>query len=159
MEEQWAVISATQTNRGGWDTNDLSISDVSESAALLHTVDMLFGLITNPEMKARMEYYLKCLASRVSGYENTKKRFTVDWKYGRIEEDKNSQIQDMDFVINSVVSKNHAGPRQSNAVQNKGFVSVDSSTRLVNNTSASPRAKQITIENLEDVDFNIIAGF
>jgi hypothetical protein len=159
MEEQWAVISATQTNRGGWDTNDLSISDVSESAALLHTVDMLFGLITNPEMKARMEYYLKCLASRVSGYENTKKRFTIDWKYGRIEEDKNSQIQDMDFVINSTVSKNHTGPRQGHAPQNRGFVHTDPSVGTTPNTPASPRAKQITIENLGEVDFNTIAGF
>jgi hypothetical protein len=104
MEEQWAVITATQTNRGGWETSDLSITDVSESGALLHTVDVLFGIITNAEMKARSEYYLKCLANRVAGYENMKKRYTIQWKYSRIEEDKNSPIQDMDYVINSIVA-------------------------------------------------------
>jgi hypothetical protein len=104
MEENWAVITATQTNRGGWETSDLNVTNISESAALLHTVDVLFGIITNAEMKARKEYYLKCLANRVSGYENTKKRYTIDWKYARIEEDKNSPIQDMDFIINSTVS-------------------------------------------------------
>lgn len=155
MEEQWAVISATQTNRGGWDTNDLSISDVSESAALLHTVDMLFGIITNPEMKARKEYFLKCLASRVSSYENTKKRFTIDWTYGRIEEDKNAQILDMDYVINNIVSSNNSGPRKAQPTQNKGFVHVDSSLNMQKN---QPRAKQITIENLDNIDFNSIAG-
>lgn len=101
MEEKWAIITATQTNRGGWETSDLNITNISESGALLHTVDVLFGIITNAEMKARGEYFLKCLANRVSGYENTKKRYTIDWKYARIEEDKQSPIQDMDFIINN----------------------------------------------------------
>ena len=104
MEEQWAVITATQTNRGGWETSDLNITDVSESAALLHTVDVLFGIITNAEMKARGEYLLKCLANRVSGYENTRKRFEIEWKYARISEDKNSPIQDMDHFINNTIT-------------------------------------------------------
>ena len=102
-EGNWAVITATQTNRGGWEGNDLNITNISESAALLHTVDVLFGIITNAEMKAAGEYYLKCLANRVSGYENTKKRYTIDWKYARIEEDKNSPIQDMDYIINNPI--------------------------------------------------------
>ncbi|MFW6310863.1 MAG: DnaB-like helicase C-terminal domain-containing protein [Nanoarchaeota archaeon] len=103
MQEQWAIITVTQTNRGGWETSDLNITNVSESAALIHTVDMLFGIITNAEMKAKQEYFLKCLANRVAGYENTRKRFIVNWKYARIDEDKDSQIQDMDFIINNVV--------------------------------------------------------
>ena len=116
MEEQWAVITVTQTNRGGWETSDLNITNVSESAALLHTVDMLFGIVTNAEMKARGEYLLKCLANRVAGYENTRKRFTIDWKYGRIEEDQDSQIQDMDFLINNVVG-NQSTPRSGRPEQ------------------------------------------
>ncbi len=105
MEEQWAVITATQTNRGGIDNTDLRSTDVSESAALLHTVDVLFGIITDPEMKARGEYYLKCLANRVSGYQNTRKRFTIEWKYARIEEDKSSAIQDMEQVFSSMPAR------------------------------------------------------
>jgi len=99
IEGQWAIVSATQTGKQAWDTNDLVISNVSESAALLHTVDALFGLITNPEMKARNEYFVKCLANRVAGFENTRKRYTIDWNYARIDEDRNSPIQDMDFSI------------------------------------------------------------
>jgi len=117
MEEQWAVITATQTNRGGWETSDLNITDVAESAALLHTVDVLFGIITNAEMKARKEYYLKCLANRVSGYENTKKRYIIEWKYARIEEDKNSPIQDMDFLISNVAHpQNNPIPRGTTTI-------------------------------------------
>lgn len=107
MEENWAVITATQTNRSGWESSDLNITNISESAALLHTVDVLFGIVTNAEMKARNEYFLKCLANRVAGLENTRKRFEIDWKYFRIEEDKILPIQDMDFMLNSVVG----GPR------------------------------------------------
>ena len=43
------------------------------------------------------------MANRVSGYENTRKRHTVDWKYFRVEEDMQAQIQDMDFMFNNVV--------------------------------------------------------
>ena len=63
-------------------------------------------------MKARGEYMLKYLADRVSGLENTKKRFTIDWKFARIDEDDYSPIQDMDFLINSTYSpKRHNTPR------------------------------------------------
>lgn len=110
MEEQWAVITATQTNRGGIDNTDLRVTDVSESAALLHTVDVLFGIITDPEMKARGEYYLKCLANRVAGYQNTRKRYTIEWKYARIEEDRSSAIQDMEQIFNSIAGRRHNQP-------------------------------------------------
>ena len=120
MEEQWAVITATQTNRGGIDNTDLRITDVSESAALLHTVDVLFGIITDPAMKARGEYYLKCLANRVAGYQNMRKRFTIDWKYARIEEDKNSPIQDMEFIFNNTI----APPRHTGAKNSGGMADV-----------------------------------
>jgi KaiC/GvpD/RAD55 family RecA-like ATPase len=102
QEEQWAIITPTQTNRGGWDATDLTISNVSESAALLHTVDGLFGIVVDPEMKARGEYYLKYMADRVSGLENTRKRFEFNREYVRIEEDINSQIEDMDFIAASI---------------------------------------------------------
>jgi len=104
QENNWAIISLSQINRSGWDSTDSNITSIAESAGLLHTVDLLFGIITNPEMKARGEYFLKCLANRVAGYENTKKRYTVDWKHLRIDEDRNSPIQDMEFFINNTTS-------------------------------------------------------
>lgn len=90
------------THNSGWLTNDSNITSLGESGGLLHTVDVLFGIITDPTMKARGEYYLKCLANRVAGYENCRKRYTIDWRYLRIEEDRNSPIQDMEFFINSI---------------------------------------------------------
>ena len=46
----WSIISVTQTNRSGWEANDLGITAIAESAGLLHTVDLLFGIVTNAEM-------------------------------------------------------------------------------------------------------------
>jgi hypothetical protein len=103
MEEQWAIITATQTNRTGWDSTDLTISSVSESGALLHTIDGLFGIVVNPEMKAKGECYIKYLADRVSGMENTRKRFTFERKYSRIEEDMEAQIEDLEFMFNTLL--------------------------------------------------------
>ena len=110
QENNWAIISVTQTNRTGWLTNDLNITSLSESGGLLQTVDMLFGIITDPQMKANGEYFLKCLANRVGGNENCRKRYTMDWKYLRIEEDRNSPIQDMEFFINQITA-GHTKPR------------------------------------------------
>jgi KaiC/GvpD/RAD55 family RecA-like ATPase len=110
QENNWAIISVTQSNRLGWASNDMAITALSESGGLLHTVDILFGIVTDAEMKARGEYFLKCLANRVAGYENCRKRYTIDWKYLRIEEDRMSPIQDMEFFINNVTA-GHKFPR------------------------------------------------
>jgi len=111
MVNKWTIITVTQTNRTGWDSSDLTVSSIAESAGLLHTVDVLFGIITSPEMKARGEYFLKCLANRVAKYENTRKRYTIDWKKVRIEEDNKSQIQDMDSFMNNI-PQNTQPPKQ-----------------------------------------------
>jgi archaellum biogenesis ATPase FlaH len=145
MENEWAVITVTQSNRGGWESEDLNITDVSESAALIHTVDMLFGIITSAEMKARSEYYLKCLANRVAGLENTRKRFTIDWKYARIDEDKNSKVEDMDFILNSTVGGSHH--------QRRGQKQNNSWDKLVNDAS-----KGIKVENIDEQNINSPIG-
>jgi hypothetical protein len=90
------------THNSGWDVNDLTLSNISESAALLHTVDGLFGIVADPIMKSKGEYFLKYLADRVSGLENTRKKFNFNREYGRIEEDMTSQIEDMDLIALSI---------------------------------------------------------
>jgi len=142
QENEWAVISVTQTNRSGWESNDLHITSIAESAGLLHTIDILFGICTNAEMKAKGEYFLKCLADRVTAMENTKKRYTIDWKFGRIEEDSQSQIQDMDSFITGL---HGAKPKQP------------PKTSLWNpNVTESPQplkeVEKITVETVTNLD-------
>lgn len=113
----WTIISVTQTNRGGIENSDMSVTDISESIGLLQTVDILFGIITNPEMKAKGEYYLKCLANRVTSKENTKKRFTIDWEYCRIREDETSQIEECntnDTAVANMSKQPYNSPQRTN---------------------------------------------
>lgn len=75
------------THNSGFDGTDLSLSNVSESAALIHTVDAMFGIIQDAIMHSNQEYVLKLLANRDEGYMNSKKKFKINYDYMRIDED------------------------------------------------------------------------
>ena len=55
----WCIITATQTNRSQFDTNDINASQISESSGLGATVDAMFGIIADALMMAQGKYYLK----------------------------------------------------------------------------------------------------
>jgi KaiC/GvpD/RAD55 family RecA-like ATPase len=149
QQNDWACVSVTQVNREGLNSTDSTITSVAESAGLLHTVDLLFGLISEPVMKAKGECYIKCLLNRVGGYENNKKRYLVNWKYARIEEDKMSPIQDMEFFINNVAA-GHKYPRS----QKPTTATIDA---VISNSvkSADPIPDNISVKN---ANINKISG-
>ena len=82
----WAIVTATQTNRTQFDTNDITANQVSESSALGATVDIMFGIISDPLMKAQGKYYLKCIYDRVSPQENKKKLYDCNFNFLRLVE-------------------------------------------------------------------------
>lgn len=84
MSNEWAVLTATQTKQGDFDSTDLTITSASESSGLVATVDGLFGIIQDPIMYANREYKLKMIANRDDGYKNSHKMFRVDYNYMRI---------------------------------------------------------------------------
>lgn len=86
MANEWAVLTATQTKQGDFDSTDLSITSAAESSGLVATVDGLFGIIQDPIMYANREYKLKLIANRDDGYKNSHKKFNVDYNYMRIVE-------------------------------------------------------------------------
>ena len=92
MRNEWCIITASQFNRGAYNSNDVILEQIAESAALIHTVDGLFGIIQDEMMLMNSEYMLKTLANREEGYKNSKKRFTISYDYSRITEDLNSDI-------------------------------------------------------------------
>jgi len=94
VRNEWCVVTATQVNRGGFDSSDLSFSNVSESAALIHTIDAMWGIIQEPTMHADCKYILKLLANRDDGYKNSKKRFDINYEYMRITEDESQMWSD-----------------------------------------------------------------
>lgn len=92
QRNNWIIISATQINRTNYDSTDMTLSDISESMGLVHTVDSLFGIIQDPLMHSEKYYYLKMLANRNGGYMNAKMKFIIDYTKMKITEDQNSTI-------------------------------------------------------------------
>lgn len=80
------------THNSGFGSTDLSITNISESAALGHTVDAMFGIIQDEIMHANEEYILKLLANRDDGYKNSRKKFLINYNLMRITEDTETQI-------------------------------------------------------------------
>ena len=97
MRNGWCIVTASQFNRGAYNTNDVVLEQIAESAALIHTVDGLFGIIQDEIMYMNSEYLLKTLANREEGYKNSKKRFSISYDYMRITEDLNSEIINPQF--------------------------------------------------------------
>jgi len=92
MRNNWAIVTATQINRSGFGSTDLSATNISESAALGHTVDAMFGIIQDEIMHANREYILKLIANRDDGYKNARQRFLINYDYMRILQDMDSQM-------------------------------------------------------------------
>ena len=92
MRNDWAIVTATQVNRSGFGSSDLNATNISESAALGHTVDAMFGIIQDEMMHANREYMLKLIANRDDGYKNSRKKFLINYDLMRIIEDADSQI-------------------------------------------------------------------
>jgi len=116
-KNNWSVITATQTNRAQLDTNDIATNQVAESNALGATVDMMFGIIADPLMKAQGKYYLKCMLDRVSPQENKKKLYTCDFNYLRLTEDSSEGIID---VTQENVNAIKTNPPARNGVYHQG---------------------------------------
>lgn len=87
QRNNWCVISLTQTNRTAYDSSDISMSSVSESAGLIATVDSLFGIIQDSVMRMNNVYYIKAVAIRNSGHMGDRKKYNFVQKYLRITED------------------------------------------------------------------------
>jgi hypothetical protein len=95
LKHDWAMITATQTTRSQYDTSDMTGAQVAESSGLNATVDAMFGIIADSFMKARGEYYLKCLYDRVAPEDNKRKKYLNDKTFLRITEDISSPIEDL----------------------------------------------------------------
>lgn len=64
IENNLVVWSATQTNRGGWDSLDVGLGDIAESAGLANTADFLLALMENEELAEIGQQKFKQLKSR-----------------------------------------------------------------------------------------------
>lgn len=64
VETNTAILTATQTNRNGFDNSDVDINEISDSVGLVFTLDMLFALIRTEAMDQDKQVMLKQLKNR-----------------------------------------------------------------------------------------------
>jgi len=60
------IISATQTNRGGFGNSDVELTDTSESFGLPATADFMFAIITSEQLNTLNQLMVKQLKNRYS---------------------------------------------------------------------------------------------
>lgn len=80
----WGVISMTQAKLDAYNSSDIKITHTSESSALIHTCDLIFGIIQTTEMWGRNKYNIKLLKNREEGWKNSVQEFDVAYDYMRI---------------------------------------------------------------------------
>ena len=107
------IMSATQTNRSGFTSDDPGLEDTSESFGLPATADLMFALISNEELNTMGKILVKQLKNRYN--DPTKyNRFTlkVDRSKMRLADDDNQNV-----VVNNddtpVFDKSTSGERVS----------------------------------------------
>ena len=87
------IMSATQTNRQGFSSDDPGLEDTSESFGLPATADLMFALISNDELNSMSKILVKQLKNRYN--DPTKyNRFTlkVDRSKMKLEDDDNQNM-------------------------------------------------------------------
>lgn len=152
IKNNWAIITATQTTRSQYDTNDMSGSQVSESVGLAATVDAMFGIIADSLMKAQGKYYLKCLYDRVAPEDNKRKLFDLDKTYLRITENAEAPIEE---VFNSVNGPGNAsGGTYHNMYYNKVNTAAVKSSQI-GNGSSNNNSVPILTNTLESPNGNV----
>lgn len=76
VENDVPVITAGQVNRGAYGSSDMDLSDTSESMGIIHTCDMVLGLVRTEELDDMNQLMMVQLKNRYSD-PAINKRFTV----------------------------------------------------------------------------------
>jgi replicative DNA helicase len=76
VENDVAIMSATQTTRGGFANSDVDLTDTSESFGLPATADLMFALINTEELEGLNQIMVKQLKNRYND-PGVNKRFVI----------------------------------------------------------------------------------
>ena len=86
QRNEWLIITATQINRSGYDSSEITMGNIAESAGLSHTADVMYGIIQDSSMHLNNEYWLKLMKMRNGQGKNSKCRYTINYEYMRLTE-------------------------------------------------------------------------
>lgn len=84
IRNDWLIVTATQITRSGYNSSDITMTDIAESAGLSHTADIMLGIIQDDLMRANEEYWLKILKIRDGEGKGTKCKLNINWNYMRL---------------------------------------------------------------------------
>lgn len=82
----WLIVTATQINRNNYNSSDIGMGDVAESAGLSHTADLMLGIIQDDLMRSSNEYWLKVLKIRDGEGKGVKCKLDINYNYMRLTE-------------------------------------------------------------------------
>ena len=82
----WLIVTATQINRNKYNSSDIGMGDVAESAGLSHTADVMLGIIQDDIMRANYEYWLKILKIRDGEGKGNKCKLEINYTYMKLTE-------------------------------------------------------------------------
>lgn len=86
VRQNLLIVTATQTNRSGWDSSDIKMENIAESAGLSHTCDLILGIIQDSTMNLDQTYWLKVLKIRDGEGKGTKCKFKINYNYMKLSE-------------------------------------------------------------------------
>lgn len=82
----FVCLTATQTGKQGFESSDLKLSDIAESAGLAATADNIIAIIQTPEMNLNKFYWLKLIKVRDGSGKNKRCKFNVNYNYMQLYE-------------------------------------------------------------------------
>jgi replicative DNA helicase len=94
VENDVPVITAGQVNRGAYGSSDMDLSDTSESMGIIHTCDMVLGLVRTEELDDMNQLMMVQLKNRYSD-PTINKRFTVGLNRAKM------KLYDLEGMANS----------------------------------------------------------
>jgi archaellum biogenesis ATPase FlaH len=88
IRNDWLIITATQINRDGYDSTEITMNNIAESAGLSHTADMMYAIIQDKIMYESdpPEYWIKVLKIRDGEGKNMRFKLTIDYEHMRLTE-------------------------------------------------------------------------
>ena len=98
IRNNWLIITATQITRSGYNSSDITMTDIAESAGLSHTADVMLGIIQDDIMRASDEYRLKILKIRDGEGKGTKCKLDINWSYLRLRETEEITISNVHAI-------------------------------------------------------------
>jgi replicative DNA helicase len=84
VEKKYCIVSATQTNREGGQSSDISFRDTAESYGLPQTVDLLVGMMTSETLRERNLLVWKSMKNRLAGVLDYKFPVKTQFAYAKI---------------------------------------------------------------------------